>query len=81
MPAADGGGRRAETALLARRREHRDRTSDASFYWKSAASAMAMASLPLVLARCIAARHALKSPSSGSPRGGTRLAIPALTVT
>jgi hypothetical protein len=31
VPAAAGGGRRAETALLARRREHRDRMSDASF--------------------------------------------------
>src|SRR5215472_8783972 len=31
VPAAAGGERRAETALLARRCEHRDRTSDASF--------------------------------------------------
>jgi hypothetical protein len=30
VPAAAGGERRAETALLARRREHRDRMSDAS---------------------------------------------------
>jgi phosphate:Na+ symporter len=30
VPAAAGGGRRAETALLARRREHRDRMSDES---------------------------------------------------
>jgi hypothetical protein len=31
VPAAAGGGRRAETTLLVRRREHRDRTSDASY--------------------------------------------------
>jgi len=30
VPAAAGGERRAETALLARRGEHRDRTSDAN---------------------------------------------------
>jgi hypothetical protein len=30
VPAAAGGERRAETALLARRCEHRDRMSDAS---------------------------------------------------